>query len=70
MEIRISTHEKYHVVWIPKYRKKIFKGEIKAFIEKHLFNIQKYHPDISIESYIQKDHIQLVIIISRRYSVS
>jgi len=38
-------HE-YHVVWITKYGKRILKGEIKVFIEKHLFDIQEYHPDI------------------------
>jgi len=75
MEIRLSAHgayhHKYHIVWIPKYRKKILKGELKAFIEKRLFDIQEYHPDIEIENYsIQKEHIHIVIIIPPRYSVS
>ena len=75
MEIRISAHgayhHQYHVVWIPKYRKKVLTVELKSFIEKHLFDIQEYHPDIAIENYsIQKDHIHLVIIIPPRYSVS
>jgi len=75
MEVRLSVHgadhHKYHIVWISKYRKKILKGELKAFIEKRLFDIQGYHPDIEIENYsIQKDHIHIVIIIPPRYSVS
>ena len=75
MEIRLSAHgayrHQYHIVWIPKYRKKILKGELKAFIEKHLFDIQEFHPDIQIEDYsIQTDHVHLVIIIPPRYSVS
>ena len=62
MEIRLSSHgayhHKYHIVWIPKYRKKILEGQLKDFIEKRLFDIQEYHPDIEIEQYsIQKDHI-------------
>jgi putative transposase len=75
MEIRLSAHgayhHQYHIVWIPKYRKKVLEGELKEFIEKHLYDIQEYHPDIEIEKYsIQKDHIHLVIIIPPRYSVS
>jgi putative transposase len=75
MEVRLSAHgayhHQYHVVWIPKYRKKILQGELKKFIEERLLDIQEYHPDIEIEKYsIQKDHIHLVIIIPPRYSVS
>jgi putative transposase len=75
MEIRLSAHgtyhHQYHVVWIPKYRKRILKDELKTFIEQRLFDIQEYHPDIAIENYnIQADHIHLVIVIPPRYSVS
>lgn len=75
MEIRLSAHgayhHQYHVVWIPKYRKKILKGELKKYIEKRLFDIQKYHPEVEIEKYsIQSDHLHLVIIIPPKYSVS
>ena len=52
MEIRLSGHgayhHQYHVVWIPKYRKKVLKGELKEFVGKHLFDIQGYHPDVEI----------------------
>ena len=75
MKIRFSAHgayhHQYHIVWIPKYRKKILKGELKKFIETRLFDIQGYHPDIEIEKYsIQEDHIHLVTIIPPKYSVS
>ena len=75
MEVRLSAHgayhHQYHVVWISKYRKRILRGKLKEFIEKRLFDVQEYHPDIEIEQYsIQKDHIHLVITIPPRYSVS
>ena len=75
MEIRLSAHgayhHQYHIVWIPKYRKKILIGELKKHIESHLFDIQSYHPDVQIGKYsIQKDHIHLVAIIPPRSSVS
>ena len=75
MEIRLSGHGSYHhefhIVWIPKYRKKILKGELKSFIEQHLYDVQGYHPDVEIEKYsIQIDHVHLIIIIPPRYAVS
>lgn len=75
MEIRFSSHgayhHEYHVVWIPKYRKRILRGELKEFIKEKLFDIQTYHPEVEIEKYsIQEDHIHLIIIIPPKYSVS
>jgi REP element-mobilizing transposase RayT len=49
MKIRFSAHgayhHQYHVAWIPKYRKKVLKGEVKPFLEKRLFDIQESHPE-------------------------
>ena len=75
MEIRLSAHgayhHQYHIVWIPKYRKKILKGDLKKFIETRLFEIHDYHPEVEIERYsVQEDHVHLVIIIPPKYSVS
>jgi putative transposase len=75
MEIRLSAHgayhHQYHIVWIPKYRKKILRGELRKYIKSHLFDIQSYHPDVQIEKHsIQGDHVHLVAIIPPRYSVS
>ena len=75
MEIRLSAHgayhHEYHIVWIPKYRKRILKGEVRDLVEKHIFDIQRYHPDIEIERYsVQIDHVHLIIIIPPKYSVS
>ena len=75
MEIRLSAHgayyHQYHIVWIPKYRKKILKGELKEYIAKKLFDIQKYRPEVVIEKYnIQEDHVHLIVVIPPKYSVS
>ena len=55
MQIRYSAdgayHHEYHIVWIPKYRRGILKGELKKFVEEHLFDIQTYHPDVEVERY-------------------
>jgi len=75
MEIRYSSHGAYHhqfhVVWIPKYRRKVLTGELKQYLEQGLFDIQKFHPDIEIEAFsIQIDHVHLVMVIPPKYSVS
>jgi len=75
MKIKLSAHgayhHQYHVVWIPKYRKKVLKGELKQYLEKGLFDITTFHPDIEIETWsIQVDHIHLVIVIPPKYAVS
>jgi putative transposase len=68
MKIKLSAHgayyHQYHIVWIPKYRKKVLKGELKQYLEKGLCDIEKFHLDIEIETLsIQVDHIHLVIVI-------
>lgn len=75
MEIRLSAHgayhHQYHIVWIPKYRRKVLTGELKAFLEKDLFTIQQFHPDVEIEQFsIQRDHVHVVMIIPPKYAVS
>src|SRR3970282_2983405 len=75
MEIRFSAHgayhHQYHIVWIPKYRRKVLKGELKEFVGKRLCEVQKYHPEVEIEKFsIQDDHVHLVSVIPPKYSVS
>ena len=68
MKIKLSAHgayhHQYHVVCIPKYRKKVLKGALKQYLEKSLFDIERFHPDIEIETLrIQVDHRHVVIVI-------
>jgi putative transposase len=75
MEIRFSAHgayhHQYHVVWIPKYRKKILKGDLRGYLEKGLLTIQQFHPDVVIEKFsIQVDHVPLIMVIPPKYAVS
>ena len=75
MKIKLSAHgayhHQYHVVWIPKYRKKVLKGELKQYLEKGLYDIETFHPDMEIETLsIQVDPIHLVIGIPPTYAVA
>ena len=75
MEIRLSAHGAYHhqfhLVWIPKYRKRILKGELKALLAGRLGAIHEYHPEIEVEQFsIQVDHVHLVAVIPPTFAVS
>ena len=75
MENRLSGHTvyrtEYHVVWIPKYRRKILNPGMDGYFRKLLPTILKQMPGVEVvELNVQVDHIHMVIIIPPRYSVS
>ena len=75
MEVRLSGHgayqHQYHVVWTPKYRRRILRGAIKLFVQEQLPQIQQYHPDVEVQQWsVQIDHIHMVLVIPPKYAVS
>ena len=75
MEVRLSAHgayqHQYHVVWIPKYRRRILRGAIKIFVQEELPHIQLYHPEVEVQQWsVQIDHIHVVLVIPPKYAVS
>jgi hypothetical protein len=44
-----TYHHEFHIVWIPKYRKKILKRPLKEFVAERIHEIEEYHPDVEIE---------------------
>jgi len=75
VENRLSGHSvyrtEYHVVWIPKYRRKILNSGVKEYLNKLWPKILKGIPGVEIlEQNIQGDHIHTVMIIPPKYSVS
>jgi len=75
MEVRLSAHgayqHHYHVVWIPKYRRRILRGAIKLLVQEQLPQIQQYHPDVEVPQWsVQIDHIHMVLVIPPKYAVS
>ena len=68
MDIRLSAHgayhHQYHLVWIPKYRRRVLKGDLKDFLAKRLGEITEFHPEVQVEQCsIQPDHVHLVAVI-------
>ena len=75
MENRLSGHSvyrtEYHVVWIPKYRRRILNSGISGYLKKLWPKILKGIPGVEIvEQNIQVDHIHTIMIIPPKYSVS
>ena len=75
MEVRLSAHgayqHQYHVVWIPKYRRRILRGAIKLFVQEQLPQLQQDHPDVEVQQWsVQIDHIHMVLVIPPKYAVS
>ena len=60
----------YQIVWVPKYRFRILKGELKERIEKDIRMLCEWKKSEVVELNIQEDHIHLIISIPPKVSVS
>ena len=61
----------YHIVWIPRYRRKIFVTGVKEYMEELLRHFPNLQSDIMVkEVNVQLDHIHLVISIPPRVAVA
>lgn len=60
----------YHIVWVPKYRYRILKGEVKERIERDIRMLCEWKKSEVVELNIQEDHIHLIISIPPKVSVS
>ncbi|MBW1716288.1 MAG: IS200/IS605 family transposase [Deltaproteobacteria bacterium] len=75
MEIRLSGHgayrTEYHIVWIPKYRRRILNPGVRGYLVKVLAKVVRGMPGCEIiEQNIQVDHVHLLMIIPPKYAVS
>ena len=61
---------KYHVVFIPKNRKKTLYGNIKLFLRDTLHELAKQKGCLIISGKIMKDHIHILISIPPKLAVS
>ncbi len=75
METRLSGHSvyrtEYHVVWIPKYCRRILNPGVRGYISKLFPKVLKGMAGCEIlEQNIQVEHIHLLIVIPPKYAVS
>ena len=60
----------YHLVWIPKYRKRVLRGKIVIRLKKLLYEACRMNKWWISEMAIQEDHLHIVVQVPPRYSVA
>ena len=61
---------KYHVVWIPKYRKKIIYGHLRKYLGEIMRELALQKESQILEGHLMGDHVHILIAIPPKYSVS
>ena len=74
MELKRTSHAvydtKYHLVWTPKYRKWIMKGEIRTRVQEIFEEISKNH-EFEIDTLeVSEEHVHIFLSFPPRYSIS
>jgi putative transposase len=61
---------RYHLVWIPKYRKRVLRGKIAARIKQLVYEACKVNRWLLSEMSVQVDHVHILIQIWPRESIA
>jgi putative transposase len=61
---------KYHIIFVPKYRKKVLYGKIRKFLGSLFHELASHRNCKIIEGHMVQDHVHMLIAISPKYSVS
>ncbi len=75
MERYASLHHtkwecKYHVVWIPKCRKKVLYGQLRKELGRILRKLALQRESEVVEGKLKADHVHMVVSIPPKYSVA
>jgi len=69
--LKHSTWEcKYHIVFIPKYRKKVLYGQVRRELGTVLRELVKQKESEVIEGHLMVDHVHMLVSIPPKYSVA
>ncbi len=61
---------KYHLVWIPKYRKKELYGGLRKYLGPWFKDLASQKESQILEGHLKPDHVHMLISIPPKYSVS
>lgn len=61
---------KYHVVWIPKYRKKTLYGQLRSYMGSLFKDLASQKECKIVEGHLQSNHVHMLISIPPKYAVS
>jgi putative transposase len=60
----------YHIVWCPKYRYRILRGNVARFVEHNIRALCEWKKADVMELSVQEDHVHLVVSIPPKVSIS
>ena len=63
-------HCQYHLVWIPKYRFKILKGEIAREVERCIRSFTAHQKGEVVELNVQPDHVHVLVMVAPKIALS
>ncbi len=61
---------KYHLVWIPKYHKKIIYGNLRKYLEDVLKGLALQKESKVLEGHLMGDHVHMLLSIPPKYALS
>ena len=61
---------KYHVVWIPKYRKKVLYGELRKYLGEAIRDLAQQKESKVREGHLMADHVHMLMSIPPKYAVA
>jgi len=61
---------KYHIIWIPKYRKKTLFGQLRQYLGQVFRDLARSRESEVIEGHLSPDHVHMLISIPPKYSVA
>lgn len=61
---------KYHVVFIPKCRRKVIYGELRRHLGQLFIELTQHKETVVLEGHLMRDHVHMLLSIPPKYSVS
>jgi putative transposase len=61
---------KYHLVWIPKYRRKLLYGNLRKHLGEVIRNLSRQKESTVVEGHLMPDHVHMVVSIPPKYPVA
>jgi len=61
---------KYHIVWIPKYRRKVLYGQLRKYLGQIFKELAQNRESEVLEGHMMAEHVHMLISIPPKYSVA
>ena len=61
---------KYHLVWIPKWRRKVLYGQLRQYLGEILRELVRQRESRVEEGHLRPDHVHMLVSIPPKYAVS